>query len=306
MRDTESSRAILRASYVSIAGNALLSVLKIVVGFLSGSIAVLGDGVDSASDVAISIVMVFTAKIINRPPDRRYVFGYSKAESIATKMLSFIIFFAGAQMLVSSVGSLFNPSEKTMPDMTAIYVTVFSIAGKLLLSFYQTSAGKKYSSSMLIANGINMRNDVIISVSVLAGLVFTFVLDMPMLDAVSAIIVSLFILRSAVGIFMESNIELMDGVRDVSVYQQIFDAVANVEGAYNPHRVRSRTIGGKYMIDLDVEVDGNMSVRDAHGISLEVEKMIREKVPDVFDIVVHVEPKGDVHQEEVFGINQKD
>lgn len=303
MDDKTRTSKIMTASFVSIIGNALLSVAKIITGILGGSIAVLSDGIDSASDVAISVVMVFTAKIIAKKPDRRYVYGYAKAESIATKVLSLLIFFAGGQMFVSAIKDIFNGSESQMPMMITVYVTLASIVCKLLLSVYQTKTGKKTGSSMLVANGINMRNDVITSLSVLAGLFFTFVLKMPVLDSVAAIIVSLLILKSSVGIFMESNVELMDGVKDTSVYQKIFDAVSKVEGARNPHRVRSRSIGGKYMIDLDIEVDGRLTVSESHEISQKVEQSIKNEIPEVYDIVVHVEPFGEKHQEEVFGIN---
>ena len=234
-------RQILAASYVSIVGNGLLSVAKIVAGLVSGSFAVVGDGIDSASDVAVSIVMIVAARVMGRRPNKKYVYGYAKAESIATKILSMLIFFAGAEMLISAVEHLFSHEERVMPGAVAIYVTVFSIVCKLLLSLYQTRVGKRTGSSMLVANGVNMRNDMIISLSVLAGLFFSFILDMPVLDSVTALLVSLFIIRSAIMIFMDSNVELMDGVKDVSVYQKIFDAISKVDGISNPHRVRSRS-----------------------------------------------------------------
>ena len=297
-------RQVLRASGVSIAGNAVLSVAKIVVGFISGSFAVVSDGIDSASDVAISIVMIVTAKIMGRKPNKKYVYGYAKAESIATKLLSMLIFFAGAEMLISAVQHLFSKETRVMPQAIAIYVTVFSIVCKLLLARYQTVVGKRTGSSMLVANGVNMRNDVLISLSVLAGLFFSIGLNLPVLDSVTALIVSCFIIRSAIKIFMDSNVELMDGVKDESVYQKIFDAINGVEGVGNPHRVRSRSIGGKYMITLDVEADGKLTLNQAHALATQVEQSIRETIPEVYDIVVHVEPFG-THPEEVFGINKK-
>ena len=306
-RDAEAGkrqRQVLRASCVSIAGNAVLSVAKIVVGFISGSFAVVSDGIDSASDVAISIVMIVTAKIMGRKPNKKYVYGYAKAESIATKLLSMLIFFAGAEMLISAVQHLFSKDPRVMPQAIAIYVTVFSIVCKLLLARYQTVVGKRAGSSMLVANGVNMRNDVLISLSVLAGLFFSIGLDLPVLDSVTALIVSCFIIRSAIKIFMDSNVELMDGVKDESVYQKIFDAINGVEGVGNPHRVRSRSIGGKYMITLDVEADGKLTLNQAHALASQVEQSIRETIPEVYDIVVHVEPFG-THPEEVFGINKK-
>lgn len=300
-KNKSTERQILAASYVSIAGNGLLSVAKIVAGLVSGSFAVIGDGIDSASDVAVSVVMIVAAKVMGRRPNKKYVYGYAKAESIATKILSMIIFFAGAQMFMSAVENLFSHEERVMPGTVAIYVTVASILCKLLLSLYQTRVGKRTGSSMLIANGVNMRNDMIISLSVLVGLFFSFILKMPVLDSVTALLVSCFIIRSAIRIFMDSNIELMDGVKDVSVYQKIFDAIKKVDGIGNPHRVRSRSIGGKYMITLDVEADGNMTLTQAHALSNQIERNIRESIPEVYDIVVHIEPFG-THPEDVYGV----
>jgi cation diffusion facilitator family transporter len=295
---------LIKTSWISTIGNVILSVAKVVIGLLSGSLAVLGDGIDSATDVVISVVMIFTARIMNRPPSQKYVYGYEKAESIATKILSLIIFYAGIQMLISSVQKTFSSDPRELPATIAIYVTVFSIIGKLSLAFYQYRQGKKINSSMLIANAKNMRNDVIISLSVLLGLLFTFILRLPILDSITGLIVSLFIIRSSVGIFMDSNVELMDGVKDISIYDKIFEAVEKVPGATNPHRVRSRLIGNLYMIDLDVEADGNMTLNEAHSIADAVERSIKDSIENVYDIVVHIEPFGKHHSAEKFGISK--
>jgi len=302
---TAKEKILIRTSWISTIGNSILSVSKIVVGMISGSLAVLGDGIDSATDVIISLVMLFTARIINRPPDCKYVYGYEKAESIATKILSLVIFYAGIQMFFSTMQSVFSSEQKELPGIMAIYVTVFSIVGKIGLSVYQYRQGKKANSSMLMANAVNMRNDVVISVSVLLGLIFTFVLKLPILDSLTGLIISLFIIKSSVTIFIDSNVELMDGVKDVSVYKKIFEAVDHVPGATNPHRVRSRQIGNMYMIALDIEVDGDLSLSEAHEIAESVEQSIKDTVENVYDIVVHVEPIGKQHSVEKFGIDKK-
>lgn len=297
-------KVLTRSSWISTIGNLLLSVAKIVVGFVSGSLAVISDGIDSATDVIISIVMVFTARIMHKPPDQKYVYGYEKAEVIATKVLSMIIFYAGMQMFISSVQTMFSDEPRTIPSVIAIYVTVFSMAGKLLLALYQYRQGKKINSSLLTANAVNMRNDVLISLGVLVGLLFTFVFKLPVLDAVTSMIISLFIIKSAISIFMESNIELMDGVKDESVYDKIFEAVAEIPEVSNPHRVRSRMIGNMYMISLDVEVNGDITLNEAHEIANRVEDSIKQKVVNVYDVVVHVEPLGKCHPKEQFGIDR--
>lgn len=297
-------KILVRTAWISTIGNALLSAAKILVGVLAGSLAVLGDGIDSATDVVISIVMIFTARIVAKPPTKKYPYGFDKAETIATKILSLVIFYAGVQMLVTSVESMFSTEPRQMPGLITIYVTLFSIAGKLALAMYQYREGKRVKSSLLIANAVNMRNDIVISVGVLAGVAFTFLLKLPVLDNITGLVISAFIIKSSIDIFMDSNVELMDGVKDETVYGRIFDAVAAVPGAHNPHRVRSRQIGNMYMVALDIEVDGGITVTEAHRIATEVERNIKGSIDNIYDIVVHVEPEGVHHDDEKFGIDR--
>lgn len=301
--DNSRAKILIRTSWISTIGNVILSASKITVGLLAGSLAVLGDGIDSATDVVISIVMIFTAGIVNKPPTKKYPYGYEKAETIATKILSLVIFFAGMQMLISSIEGLVSSEPRQMPALITIYVTLFSIVGKLLLAWYQYRQGAKIKSALLTANAVNMRNDVIISVGVLAGLVFTFLFKLPIMDTITGLLISLFIIKSAISIFLESNVELMDGVSDEGVYEKIFSAIDAVPGAYNPHRVRSRQIGGMYLIALDIEVDGEITLTEAHRIAHEVEKSIKNNIDNIYDIVVHIEPKGVNHDVEKFGID---
>ncbi len=300
------NKILIRTSWISTIGNAILSVAKIVTGLVSGSLAVLSDGIDSATDVLISIVMVFTARIVSRPPDKMHAYGYEKAESIATKILSFVVFYAGIQLLITSVNAIITSKERQLPSALAIYVTIFSILGKFGLAFYQFQQGKKINSQMLIANAKNMRNDVLISVSVLVGLFFTSVLKMPVLDAVTGVVVSLFILRTGIGIFIDSNVELMDAVKDTTVYDKIFQAVEMIPEAINPHRVRVRPSGGMYVISLDIEVEGNLSIIQGHEIAEKVENKIKEIIDNVYDIRIHIEPKGIVHSPEKYGVEKED
>ncbi len=297
-------KILVRTSLISVIGNAILSLSKIVIGIIGGSMAVLGDGIDSATDVVISLVTLFTAKIMSRPPNTKYVYGYEKADGIATKVLSFVIFFAGIQMLISTGRSIIYSEVRELPSPIVIYVTIFSIAGKFLLAWNQLQQGKKVSSSMLIANAKNMRNDVLISTGVLLGLLFTFVLKLPILDSITGLLISLYIIKSSIGIFKESNVALMDGISDISVYEQIIVAAESVPGACNPHRIRSRQLGNMYMIVLDIEADGNLTLYQAHEIAHLVEESIKKSVDNVYDIVVHVEPKDTCHQEEKFGIDK--
>jgi cation diffusion facilitator family transporter len=300
----EREREIKRASWVGIFGNAFLSVIKILAGFLSGSLAVVADGVDSSSDIITSVITLITARILTKPPNKKYPYGYDKADTIATKLLSFIIFFAGAQLLITTIRKLFAGGNTEVPSRLAIYVTVISILGKLILSIHQTRIGRKTGSAMLIANGKNMQNDILISLSVLLGLIFIYVFKMPILDTFFALLVSLWVLWIAFKIFRETSLELMDGTKDCTIYERIFDSIEAVEGAHHPHRVRARNIGHKVMIAIDLEVEGELTLREAHEIAHKVEESIKSRISNVFDVAIHLEPLGDKMEERALGITK--
>ena len=300
------TKELKKASWIGIAGNSILSLLKIVIGFISGSFAVIADGIDSLSDVFTYFITLYTTRIISKPPDKKYPYGYMKAETVSTKLLSFIIFFAGAQLLISTVTRIINNEPREMPDIIAIYVTIISIAGKWLLSLWQFRVGRKNDSAMIIANAKNMRNDILISLSVLAGLLFTFKFEMPVLDLITAMLVSFWIMKVAFNIFMETNRELMDGVDDTSIYDKIFSAVDSVEGAKNPHRLRVRKTANLYLIALDIEVDKEISISEAHEIGRKVENSIKDEVGNIYDILIHVEPEGNIEHDEKFGLSKSD
>lgn len=297
---------IVVASWVSISGNALLAVLKLIVGFISGSYAVIADGIDSIADIFSSIVTLIAARIINRPPNIRFPYGYIKADTVATKVLSVFIFIAGLQLAIATVRHLIDHTVSTVPSSLAIYVTLFSIVVKLALSLYLRATGKQINSAMLKTLGAHMRNDMLISGTVLVGLLITIYFEIGLVDRIIALVVSLFIMFDAGRIFMRSNTELMDGITDPELYNQLFTMVNQVEGASNPHRTRARKIGSYYMINMDIEVDADICVKDAHDIAKNVENHIKANIENVYDVMIHVEPKGNRESDEQFGISEKD
>lgn len=298
-------RQIEKASWVGIIGNAILSALKIVLGMIAGSLAVVGDGIDSATDIVTSLITLLAARIIAKPPDMKYPYGYERADTVAAKALSFVIFFAGAQLGISTIKKLIEGQTTELPATLALYVTGISIVGKLVLAWYLYRVGKRIKSTMLIANAKNMKNDVLISTAVLVGLFFTFVLRMPVLDTITALIVSAFIMKTAFEIFMQTNMELMDGIKSPDLYKKIFEAIDSVRGVTNPHRVRLRQMGSLYLMDIDIEVDGKLPVVKAHEIAHNVEEKIKERIANVYDIMIHIEPEGDVDDNEKFGVTRK-
>jgi len=296
---------IKNASIFSTTLNAMLAIGKIIIGFVSGSLAVLSDGFDSAGDVLSSIIMIFTSRLMKKPPNIKYPYGYDKAESIASKSISFFIFFAGAQLVFSAIKKLFIFEESPIPGMLAVYITVFSILVKIVLSIHQKRKAKDLESSMLKANARNMQNDVLISSGVLVGLFATKLTGLYQIDVIIGLGIGLYIMWTAYQIFLSSNTELMDGIDDPSIYNKVFEAVAEVKGAYNPHKVRIRQMGNQYLVAIDIEVDGSITVTRSHEIAGCLEQTIKKKIPNVYDILVHMEPYGQSEQDEKFGVSHK-
>lgn len=304
--DTNRTKLIKTASLIALFGNAILAILKIVVGFLAGSLAVVGDGIDSSTDVIIAMMSLVVAGIIARPADAEHPWGHGRAETIATTILAFILFFAGGQLIIRALSSIFSSSIPEAPGPLALVVTGFSIIGKFCLAWSQYYFGKRADSAMLRANGKNMVGDVVISSGVLIGVGISIVFKIGILDSIVAVLVGLWVIRASVSIFLEANMELMDGSSDTAPYTAVFNAVRTVPGTINPHRTRMRRIAGLWDIDIDIEVDPEMKVRDAHHIACQVERAIKDSVEGVYDIVVHIEPAGeeDKHAQEQFGLRE--
>ena len=125
-----------------------------------------------------------------------------------------------------------------------------------------------------------------------------------MIDSWAALLVGIWVFKSALGIFLEANTELMDGGSDREFYQAVFDAVNSVEEAGNPHRVRMRRIAGRWDIDIHIEVSPNIRLVEAHSISRKVENAIKKRIDNVYDIMIHVEPAGNI-ENEGYGLSEK-
>jgi len=291
------------AAAIAIAGNTVLAILKIVVGLISSSGALVGDGIDSAADVLSGVITLVVVRIVSKPADADHPWGHGRAETVSTVFLSFVIFFAGAQLIISSISNLFSDAQHVVPSATAVVVTIISIVGKILLAWSQFFLGKRADSAMIRANAKNMAGDVLSSVGVLVGLIISALTSSAYADTVIAILIGALIIKTAVGIFREANLELMDGNNDMEPYRIILRAANTVEGASNPHHARIRRVAGFWDIDFDIDVDPHCTVLDAHEIASQVEREIKQSLENVYDIMIHIEPRGD-DAVEAYGLSE--
>jgi len=291
------ARLIKTASLTALFGNLILAAVKIGTGIYAGSLALIGAGIDTSVDVLIAIMTLFVSRVISRPADETHPWGHGRAETVATALLSFMLFFAGAQLILSSGRDIIFGAEREVPSLPALVAALVSISGKIVLAWSQYLFGKKAGSPMLKANAKNMFADILLSAGVLVGLALSLHFYVAVIDSWAALLVGLWVIKSALGIFLEANTELMDGGSNREYYRQVFDAVNSVEEAGKPHRVRMRRIAGLWDIDIDIEVPPHLTITEAHWIAYKVETAIKSNVENVYDIMVHVEPAGNQEQE---------
>lgn len=151
-----------------------------------------------------------------------------------------------------------------------------------------------------------MKSDIVMSAGVLSGIGAARLFRCPALDPVTALLVGAWVIKNAIAIFSDMNTELMDGNTDREIYMRLFDAASSVKGVSHPHRARIRKIASYWDIDLDIEVAADMRVSTAHEIACEVENAVRKAIPDVYDIMVHVEPAGLNDENEQYGLDEND
>jgi cation diffusion facilitator family transporter len=297
------SKLFSKAAWIGVLANGALSTAKVLVGLFFKSSAVLADGVDTGTDVFTSLVTLVSGRISNRPPDETHPYGHERAEAIAAKIVSLIVFYAGMSLFFTSVKRMIFGEHPQIQGVLPLLVTVLSMIVKTWLFLYKYRVGKKLNSSALVADALNMRNDILISSTVLFGVILSKV-GLFWMDSIAALVVSIMIIRTAFNIFRETSYELMDGMHDLEIYQEIFDAVESVKGVKNPHKVRVRQVGYKYFVDIDIEVDPNLTVRMGHDIATQVKQAIIGKNDRIVDVLVHVEPAGNVEQEP-FGLDHE-
>lgn len=304
METDKKSKYIKLAGFIALFGNLILAATKISLGIYSSSLAVIGDGIDSSTDVLIALITILISKIISKPSDKTHPWGHERAETVATMILSFIIFTAGAELCISSAKKIFTKSFSQELSFWALTAVIISILGKILLYISQVLIGKKSKSQIIKANAQNMKNDIIMSCGILLGLSLSLIFKLPILDPIIAFLVGIWVIKNAIKIFIEQNTELMDGNKDLELYNKLFKAVSTVPKVSNPHGARIRKIASHFDIDLDIEVDPFISIFEAHELSEQVEEAIRKEIPESLTVMIHIEPKNSsFHQRtEEFGV----
>jgi cation diffusion facilitator family transporter len=281
------------AAMVGVVGNILLAVVKMVVGFLANSRALIADAVHSASDVVGSLAVFIGVRAAKLPPDRDHPYGHGKAESIAAIIVAVLLFVVGLEIGKSSVQAFFVPLEA--PKAIAIYAAIISIIVKEAMFQYKYKLGKKIKSDAIIINAYEHRSDVYSSIAALIGISGAIlggkygVEWLVYADPVAGVLVSLMVLRMAWKLGKESIHNTLDHVLHEEDTVEMKKVVQSIAGVKKIDEFFAREHGYYVIIDLKIAVDPYITVEEGHQIGKQVkyELMGLSEVKDVF---VHINP----------------
>jgi len=275
-----------RGAMISIIAYIILSVVKVGIGYMSGSEALKADGLNNTTDIIASIAVLIGLKLSQKPADHDHRYGHWKSETIASMVASFIMMAVGIQVLFGACTSIFQGGKES-PDIFAAYIGLGSALVMYFVYRYNKKLADKINSKAVMAAAKDNLSDAWVSIGTAVG-IFGSQLHMPWLDTVTAIIVGFLICKTAWDIFKEASHELSDGF-DEQILQNYKNIILKLDGVIGIKEIRGRNYGNNEVIDVVILVNANLDITEAHDVACHVEdKMIHEQ--GVYEVHVHVEP----------------
>lgn len=265
--------------------------LKVLAWWLTGSVALYSDALESIVNVVTAIVALIAVRLAQRPADAALPYGYHKAEYFSAVVVGVMIIVAAILILREAFYGFLEPEMPEAP-VQGLVISAFATIINLVWAQVLIRQGRKARSPAIEADGKHLMTDVVSTIGVLVGLALVYLTGFAQLDAILAALVALNILWSGWGVIRDSVGGLMDVAVPPDIQKTIRDVIANnADGAIEAHDIRTRQAGKMTFIDFHLVVPGAMSVDDAHSICDGIEAKLREAVDDA-QITIHVEPEN--------------
>ena len=275
--------------------NVVLSFAKIMAGFLGKSSAMVADGIHSLSDLITDVIVIVFFRISDAEKDDSHPYGHGKFETFSTFLIALILFFVGLWIFyegTSKIVSVINGASLPQPQMIALWAALISIVCKESLFWYTQKIGKRINSQSVIANAWHHRSDAFSSIGVAIGIGGAIFLGdtWVILDPVAGVIVSFFILKTAIGLSLPSIQELMEASLPKETVHEIESLIMLDADIISFHKLCTRKIGDVYVIDVHIQLSRTISLVRAHNISGALSHRIRETFGSRTQINIHTEP----------------
>ena len=293
--DTETrKRRIYRVTFAGFAVNCLLAAGKLAAGLLGRSGAMVADAVHSFSDLATDVVVVAFARVSAKPKDEGHDYGHGKFETLAAILVGLALVAVGGGILaegVQAIRRVVHGGELARPGGIALAAAAVSIVVKEWLYRYTVRAGRTLRSPSVVANAWHHRSDALSSLGTLAGIGCAYFLWPARLiaDPIAALLVAVFIFKIAFDQIRAGLDELLERSLPADMEQEILRIVTADPAVRQPHNLRTRRIGAAIAVEVHIRVDGEMSVRRAHALTVDIERRLRARFGAETMIAIHVE-----------------
>ena len=290
-----------KITFVTLVGsvvNAALTAFKIVAGIIGHSAAMVADGVHSLSDLLSDVVVLVFVRISGKGRDKNHDYGHGKFETFATLIISLMLLVVGANLMSSGIASIkkiLGGESVEAPGMIALWAALLSIVSKEILYRYTAVQGRKLDSPMMVANAWHHRSDALSSVGSLLGISGAILLGdkFVILDPLAGCVISIFIIVMAVRMSIPAIKELLDVSLPDEMEDEIERTAKGVPGVVDLHELKTRREGPGIVLEGHLVLHSDISLEQAHSISKQVERALRDRFGDSTQISLHLEPEND-------------
>jgi cation diffusion facilitator family transporter len=293
MTDTRTDMSDIRAgSQVVLVGagiNLFLSLIKGIVGFMTGSVALISDAGHSLGDLTTDVITWFSLRLSRQPSDANHPYGHGKIETMGTLSVAFFLVATGVFLLSESIDAILHPTDT---GAWALVAAVVSIVLNEWLYHYSMRVARKIRSRILEANAWHHRTDSLTSVVAFVGIGLNL-LGLPALEGWMAAVISCFVGWIGVRLGYQAVQELLDHSVEPDVIGKLEQALGQIEGVVDSHELRARRMGGDVLVDLHVQVPPDITVSHGHQIAEQVRMQLLAADPAVTEVLVHIDPEAD-------------
>lgn len=288
----EFQRVANRVSVITIIVNVILSVFKLLAGIIAHSGAIISDAVHSASDVFSTFVVMIGIRMSTKDSDKEHPYGHERLECVAAIVLAMILFMTGFGIGAGAFKNIISGEYATLqvPGMLALVAAIVSILVKEAMYWYTRKYAKKIDSGALLADAWHHRSDAFSSIGALVG-VGGARMGYPIMDSIASLVIFFFIMKAAYDIFKDAMDKMVDHACDEDTEIQIRDCVMEQEEVLGIDMLQTRIFGNKIYVDVEIRVNGEYTLIQAHRIAEDVHERIEQSFPKVKHIMVHVNPE---------------
>ena len=279
----------IKVSVISIILNCLLTLIKFISGVISKSSAMISDSVHSLSDVLSTFVVIIGVKIANKKADSDHPYGHERIECVSAIILSGMLFIIGALIGINGIKNVTNSSNLVMPGVLALIASIISIISKEAMYQYTIRVSKKINSAALKADAWHHRSDALSSIGSFIGILGSRH-GFKIFDPLASVIISLCIIKVSIDIFKDAIDKMVDKSCDKEVIDKVISVIEKNESVKNIDDIKTRQFGNKAYVDVEISVDENLLLKDAHKVAEEIHNSVENEINIVKHCMVHVNP----------------